>query len=181
MSVQDKLSKHQVKSFRKLRDYSIRVNGVETKVVRLKVQRNMYGDSTGFGIVSDDVINIVLDLPNEIPLSRLRKDVTKEVPQTQNIYLHEILPIEGQAESAHNIEREDILVVRIFDEKDGEPDKEDKPYLFVLRVSEMLGMIGNRHIVAQKFQCAPYNVALPQSIQDLVDEYLSGDDYYYDG
>ena len=181
MGVQDKLSKHQIKSLRKLRDYSVFVNGVETLAVRLKVVRNIYGDSNDFQIVSSDVIRIALDLPNEIPLTRLRKDVTKEVPQTQNIYLHEIIPIEGHAESKDNIEREDIIVIRIFDEKDGEQEKEDKPYLFVLRVSEVLGMIGNRHIVAQKFQCAPYNVALPQSIQDFIDEYLQGDDYYYGG
>lgn len=164
MGIQDKIARSQITARHKLRDYNISQSGVETQVIRLKVEENMYGDET-VEIVDDDVITLALDLPDEIPQTRLRTDVTQQIADTQSYYFFDILPIEGYSRLEDNVEKGDILVYIIH-------DKKDSPSLYlVLRVSELIGTISNRYLTSRKFQCAPHNMGLPQQVQDIINKY----------
>jgi hypothetical protein len=164
MGIQDKIARSQISARHKLRDYNLSQSGIETQVVRLKTEENMYGDET-VEIVDNDIITLALDLPDEVPQTRLRTDVTQQIAETQSYFFFDILPIEGYSQLEDNVEKGDIIVYTIHDAK-------DKPSLhLVLRVSELIGTISNRYLTSRKFQCAPYNMALPQQVQDIIENY----------
>jgi len=164
VGIQDKISKAQVSVRRKLRDYKIEQSGFEGQVIRLKTDVDMYDDET-ITLISDDVITLSLDLPEKIPYTRLRQNVTEAPATTENLFLYEILPISGYAKFTDNIEKGDILIHKIYD------DVHSAPYLFILRVSELIATVSIRHITSREFQCSPYNMPLPVEVQDLITQY----------
>jgi len=165
MGIQDKIAKSQITAQHKLRDYKVDQNGFEGQIIRLKTEENRYGDEN-IQIVNDDVITLSLDLPDEIPYSRMRTDVTKEVAKTQSLYLYDVLPIEGFAKYDDNVEKGDLLIHKIYDNRE-----DGIPFYLVLRVSEILGTISLRYISSRKFYCSPHNMALPQRVQDIINKY----------
>lgn len=167
MSIQDSISKSFVDWKRRIRDYAVSNTGFQGQVIRVKATQNMYGDES-IEVIDSNIITISLDIPDEIPLNRLRKDVvTPSQIQTQNTHLYDILPIRGQARFADNVEEGDFLIHKIYDE-----GKEvDDPYLWILRVSELLGSISVRHLTHITFYCAPYAGVLPQKVQDIIETY----------
>ncbi len=167
MGIQDKISSNQYSWLKKLNDYKIDISGSEAQTIRLKVEEDMYGDPSEISIVSHNRINIVLDIPGDLPIDRLREDVTMEIGKTQSIFLYDIIPIVGYAKFEDNIEKDDILIRKIF--TDNLPESE--PYYIILRVSDILGNVTIRHITRKHFNCAPYNESLPQKVQDIIDSY----------
>lgn len=165
MGLQDKIIKSQIGATHSLRDYKISQMGFEGQVIRLKVEENRYGDET-IEIINDDVITLSLDLPDEIPQTRMRQDVTQEVAQTDSFFFYDILPIEGFSAFDDNIEQGDILIIKMFD---GVSD--NYPFLLVLRVSEIIGTVSLRYLTSRKFYCAPHNIALPEAVQEIIDNY----------
>ncbi len=167
MSIQDSLSSAFVDWKRRIRDYSISNAGFQGQVIRVKVTENMYGDED-ITVIDSSIINVTLDIPDEIPLNRLRKDVvTPTQIQTQNTHLYDILPIRGQARFEDYVEEGDFLIHKIYDKgKDV-----DTPYLWILRVSELLGSIFIRHLTHINFYCSPYMGALPQKVQDIIETF----------
>jgi len=167
LSIQDKLSKNFVSWGRKIRDYAVHTTGFEGNVIRIKATENMYGDEE-MEMISNDIVFVSLDIPDEIPLTRLRTDVvTPSQIQTDNTFLYDILPIKGYAKWADNIEKGDFLIHKIYDEmKDVE-----NVYLWVLRISELIGSISVRHLTNISFNCAPYNGVLPSVVQDVIENY----------
>lgn len=167
MGVQDKISKTMVSWKRKIRDYSIHSSGFEGSIIRIKATENMYGDEE-MELISNDIIYVSLDIPDEIPITRLRKDVvTPNQIQTDNTFLYDILPIRGYAKWEDNLEKGDFLIHKIYDEMKDTINT----YLWILRVSELLGSISVRHLTNISFQCSPYNGVLPQTVQDVIENY----------
>ena len=167
MGIQDSLSKAFVNWKRTIRDYAIHNTGFEGNVIRLKTTSDMYGDAE-VEVISSSIINIALDIPDEIPLTRLRRDVlTPNDVELKNTFLYDIIPVRGYAKWADNVEQGDFLIHKIY----AEDKNVENVYLWLLRVSEMLGSISVRHLTNMSSQCAPYNGALPQTVQDIIENY----------
>lgn len=165
MSLQDKIIKSQIGAMHTLRDYKTSQMGFTGQVIRLKVEENMYGDET-IEIINDDVITLSLALPDEIPQTRMRSDVTQAIAETQSWFFYDVLPIEGYSAYEDNVEKGDLLIIKIFDYK-----TDSTPFYLVLRVSEIIGTVSLRYMTSRKFYCAPHNMALPQAVQQIIDNY----------
>ena len=114
MSYQSKIAAATSGLKRKLRDYGVSQTGDDIKVIRLTVGRDKYGDETSLVVVSHDEVTITLDMPDQIPISRLRTDLGSElITTTNNTFLYDILPIMGFARFADNIDAE-IFIFGIF-------------------------------------------------------------------
>ena len=120
MGYQDKISSTFAQWTRNINDYKIQQSGFEGQVIRLKTTVNMYGDETEWEIVSHDIVTVSLSIPGEIPLTRLRKDVTEEVPEIKNVFLYDILPITGSSRFEDNIEKDDLLFDNLKKENQNE-------------------------------------------------------------
>jgi len=169
MSYQSKIAANHSHLKRKLRDYSVKMTGDDVKVVRLTLTTNKYGDDTGLTILSDGVIIVTLDIPAEIPLSRLRTDLGSElITTTDNTYLYDILPIIGFARFEDDVEKGDFIIHKVYDEDD---ELNETNYLWTLQVSEIIGNFSHGRISGRRFQCAPYNGIFPSEVQDLITAY----------
>lgn len=166
MSIQDKLSAFHISTKRKLFDFNVSNLGVEVKAIRLKTTATRFDDEE-IEVINDDLLTVNIDLPENIPLTRLRDSVLDEVPTTESVFLYDILPIAGYAKLEDNVEKGDILIVRIFFDTTNVDDAK----FFILRVSEMKGNISNRYMVHKSFDCAPHTIALPDAVQNIVDSY----------
>ena len=165
MSIQDKIAASQILFKRRIRDYSISINGVETKVIRLKVTENKYSDEI-VEVIDHETLTIALDIPEDIPLDRLRNSNLEPTFDTQSTFLYDILPIMGTAKHTDNIEKGDILILKIMDEV-----TTHDPMLWTLRVSELLGVFSNRYLINRTFQCSPYNMTLSAEVQEIISIY----------
>lgn len=167
MSYQSKIAAATSKLKRKLRDHSVSIAGDDVRVIRLKITENQYGDET-ITIVDHDDIVIVLDIPEGIPLDRLRVNLSEPVTTTESIFLFDILPIIGYAQFEDNVEKGDVLVFKMYDEDD---EDNGTNYTLILRVSEILGNFSHGRISGRRFQCAPHNIILPTEVQDIINTY----------
>lgn len=166
MSIQDKITKAVSPSLRKIFDYKVSASGTESQVVRLKVARNQYQDITDIDVVSHDTV--VIKFPNltELPLTRLRTELTNAPTTTTSLFLYDLLPITAIAQFQDNIEWNDILIRKLYSDLPSTPQM----YL-VLQVTEVFGTFSNNFLLWRQFNCAPYNEALPVEVQTIVDSY----------
>ncbi len=169
MSIQNKLAKIFSPLQRKLFDYQIDLIGSDVKVIRLKITENQYLDEV-IEIISDDVIELKLALPTEIPLYRFRNEVEDEIDEKTGLFLYDILPIEGFSKFPDNIEKFDIFVKKIKDE-----NNLTDPMLMILRVSNVVGSLNVDELVWKKFYCAPYNLTISTELQTIIDSYEDDD------
>jgi len=166
MSIQDKISTKLAPLQRKLFDNQINLMGSSTKVIRLQVITDKYMDET-ITVINNDVIEIILKIPSEIPLYRLTRDTTSPViTEKTGLYLYDILPIEGYSRFEDNVEKGDIIIKKIYDE-----NMSTDPLLLILRVSEPLGGISSNSLVWKKFNCSPHNMTLTSDIKQIIQAY----------
>ena len=171
MSYQDKLAKATSRIRRHLFDYKVSITGTQTQVMRFKVTTDMYQDKE-YQLISYDLVPFYLKLPEAIPMTRFRsmsnpQNVLDESDaDTGNIFLYDILPLEGYSRFSDDVEKGDLIIKRIQADDDN-----DDPYLFILQVAETLGNIDQERIVWKQHNCAPYTRALPQNITDLILQY----------
>ena len=167
MGLQSKIALASSKLKRKLCDYSVFTSGDDVKVIRLSVSENKYGDET-ITVIDHSEIQLVLEIRAEIPVSRLRINISEPITTTENVYLYDILPVMGWARFDDNVEKGDILIHKVYDEDD---EENNTNYLWVLRVSEILGNFSHGRISGRRFQCAPYNLTLPTEVQTIINNY----------
>lgn len=148
-TIQTKLDRKTAALRRKLFDNSISLMGQELKCVRLKTAKNIYGDVETLVVINDDVVTAVIKIPSDIPFSRLRGDVVDEVNDSSTVFFYDILPIDIYSQWADNIEKDDILIFEIFDEK-------DEPLQIILKVSDSVTKF-KQSIVWKRSLGAPYN------------------------
>ena len=165
MSIQSKLAKVHSGLMRKLFDYQIGLIGSDVKVIRLKITENQYLDET-IEVISDDLIELKLVLPTEIPLYRLRGEAQDVIDEKSGLFLYDILPIEGYSKFTDNIEKFDILIKKMKDE-----NSSTDPMLMILRVTEPVGSFNVDELVWKKFYCAPYNLTLTTEMQTIIETY----------
>ncbi len=166
MSIQDKISSKLAPLQRKLFDRQISLMGNNVKVIRLQVVEDKYMDET-ISIIDNDIIEIILDIPAEIPLYRLgRTSSSPVITESTGLYLYDILPIEGYSKFEDNVEKGDILIKKIYDEK-----ANTDPLLLILRISESLGSISNTDLVWKKFHCSPHNLTLTAELIQIINNF----------
>lgn len=168
MGIQNALSKRFNSWVKRLHDYKIDISGWSGPVVRVTTTENMYGDYTDVSVVNHDILNISLDIPDEIPMNRLRQSVTENLTSTtQNLFMYDILPVIGYAKFSDNIAKDDYLIQVYYDQD----PLQDTAYYLILQVTELIGNFNVNNIVNTQFQCSPYTQALTQEVQDIVDTY----------
>lgn len=162
MGVYDKIANSQGKLKRKFFDYSVNNSGTENKVILLKLTTNKYNDIE-VEIAKHFISSIVIDIPGEIPIDRLRTDITIPQATTQSVFLYDILPVQIYSKFEDNIERGDIIVEKIT--------MDSGVYYLVLEVAETLGNILGRQIVYKKQNAAPYTKTLPTEVKSIIENY----------
>ena len=166
MSLQDKIAQSQILARSKLHDYMISQVGTETKVIRLEVGYNLEGDPTGMEIVSHSEITLRMSMPDDIPITRLRTDITVEdTTSTENVFFYDILPIEIYAKYTDSLNKGDIIIRRL--KRNGE----DQEFYHVLQITELLGNYRANYLTFERFQAAPYTAPLPTEVQDIINTY----------
>ena len=176
MSIQTKIAKASEKLQRKLFDQQIFLMGGDTDVIRIKFSEDKYHDRSVTAINSS-VVSVIINIPAEIPLYRLRPSWDETTSPTQNdvyvdeatgMYLYDLLPIEVYAKFSDNIERRDILVKRYRDDQTTVSGKELK---LIIQITEPLGGFSNSGLVWRKFNAAPVTSTLPSDVQSLINSY----------
>jgi hypothetical protein len=174
-SVQDKIELAKLNASKKLFDNTIRLLGQECKVLRIKVIENKYQDETYTVIppTSNDIIDIIIDFPFDIPLTRYRVNSSTANIDSQGISVYDLLPIDiyyrwkNQEDSTINrgdIEKRDLILYVIEDEGTKIP--------LLFRVAEILGTI-RKSLIFKKGQISPYNGFISSSLQTVIKNYLN--------
>lgn len=167
MSIQDKISRANIKAGRKLFDERLAVSGGVSKVIRLQFQRDDFGDEEGLTLLNHEEVEVEIIGLEGIPLSRLRKNLNKPLVQpTTSLYLYDVLPIIVRTKFSTNIQKDDILVKRYFDDNDV-----SKYYYLTLQITEVVGTFNVTDLVSMEFNAAPYIQTLPSSIEDIINTY----------
>jgi hypothetical protein len=164
MSIQDHIAKSLSKLKRKLYDYTIKTIGTESKVILLKIEKDQWGDEETLRIVKNSVCELFLNIPEDIPISRLRTDITQEVAKTTSTFFYDILPIEIYAKFEDNLEKGDILIKIIRTDSTN--------FYMVLQVTDLMGNFDNGYMTRRKYYAAPYLMMLPSEVQTIIDSYL---------
>ena len=174
MSLQDKILKANDRTKRKLFDEKVTESGNNAKVVRLQVVEDDFGDET-ITLISHEEIVVAYPALEDIPLSRLRKDLSVQTTTSQqSLYLYDILPLEVRSLFVDQLHKGDILIRKLYDETDGNivdgVSEENKPFYLTLRVTEPVGNFTNS-LVNLRFNTAPYIQKFDQSIIDIIESY----------
>lgn len=162
MTALDKLIKSQIPARRKLHDYQISSSGTEIDIIFLKVDKNKYLDET-VTIERHFITSLTLDIPGEIPITRMRKDLSTDLIQTSSVFFYDVLPTKCYTKFADLAEKGDLFVHRIYMDND--------IYYIVFEITETLGNIQNGQLIFKVQQCAPYTKALPQDAIDIINSY----------
>ena len=163
MAIQEKLANAFGGLKRKLFDHQIHLTGLEHTLVRLKVEVNKYRDEE-ITVLSHDLITVQIAIPGDIPLFRLRGASQDAIDTKTGIFLYDVIPMEAYAKFEDNIEKGDLLIRVVFDEK-----IETDPLVQVFRVSEVVGSMDTQ-LIHRKFLCAPYNMTLPDEAVSIIEE-----------
>ena len=148
-SIQTKIDRKTAGLRRKLFDNSIALMGSDVRCVRLKTEKNMYGDVEILTIIDNDTISVVVSIPSDIPISRLRGDAVDSSNDSSTVFFYDIIPIDIYSQWGDNIEKDDILIFEIFDER-------DEPLSIILKVSDAVTKF-KQSIVWKRSLAAPYN------------------------
>lgn len=160
-SIQEKIEKRNIGARRKLFDNGIRLIGIETNTVRLKIVEDKYGDETQT-IVSQDNIVVRIVYPPELPIDRYRADfIPGDAVESSHTFFYEVLPIEVYSQWTDNIEKGDLLVHKVLDEQ-------ANPIKILLKMSETLATF-QTEVFWKKMYAAPYNGVVPIEIQTIID------------
>lgn len=163
MSLQDKIAQSQIDARSKLHDYMISQVGTETKVIRITTSKNLEGDVIGIEILNHSLVTLRMTIPDEIPITRLRKDVTESITTTDNVFFYDILPIEIFAKYTDEIAKGDIIIRKL--------KRENETFYHILQVTGVLGNYRANYLTYDRYQCAPYSYPLPSQVQDIIDSY----------
>jgi len=166
MSLQDKIAQSQAKARSKLHDFSITQIGTEIRAVRLKTEYSLEGDAEENIIVSHGEVDLYIDLPKEIPIDRLRRNLTSNGSSAiSNIYMFDVLPIEVYPKYGSDLQTGDIIIYKL-------KYKNEEEFYHVFQLTENIGSFNTREFSFQKFNTAPYLTAFTEEIKNVIEGYL---------
>lgn len=160
MSLQDKLVRSSIKIRQKLFDNQIHLMGQSAKVIRIKPDKNQYGDDKSLKIISKDTIECIINYPGNVPLSRNRTNNSFEQVSNTGIFLMDVLPIDLYSQWQDNVEKFDFIIHTVKDEQDND-------IKFLLQVSEVVGSFTSS-LLWKKNLCAPYNGVYAKEILNMI-------------
>ena len=167
MSIQDKILRANDPIKRKLYDNKIKFSGNASKVIRLVIEEDRHGDETLVELTSHS--EIIVDFANleEIPLSRLRKDLTSTaVTSQESLYLYDVLPILIRPQFDDVVYKNDIIIKKLYDDR-----FEDQSFYLTLRVTETVGSFSPISLTSVYYQTAPIIQIFSQDIIDIIESY----------
>jgi len=165
MSMQDKLAKAFSGYRRKCMDLAIQFSGTESNMIQIRQRIDKYGDSVEIELQKKEKVTVLLSIPEEVPVDRLRTldNLTSEVP-TQQVSLFDVLPIEMWVKFSDNAAKGDIFIKPIYFEHGNQ-----KPYFLVLEIADAIANIDNGHLVWIKYNAAPCTKQLSPLIKDYME------------
>lgn len=167
MAMQDKILSKADRFRRKLYNKTIEFSGNESHVIRLRISEDRFEDETLIELINHEDIIVNMTTLEEIPLSRLRRDLSLPVTlSNQSLFLYDILPIIVEPAFGHDIEVDDILIKKIYNES-----FDEKPFYLVLRITESIGNFSPMSLIKLQYQAAPYIQAFSQDIIDIIEGY----------
>lgn len=168
LSLQDKLLKANDPLKRKLYHIKLKQSGHEHRLLRLRIEEDDFGDENSIVLKSKEAIIVEMTLPDKIPLSRLRQDLT--LPgvdsNSSSFYLYDNLPIIMKASFEYKLYKDDLIIKQVFDET------ENRPFYLSLQVVEALGDISPNSLINLEYNVAPYIMPLPPDIAEEVYNYF---------
>jgi len=167
MSFQDRLLGFTDKVKRVVYDEKLKTSGTESRFIRLTTTEDDFGDVEEVVVVNHEEIILEIQNLEEIPLSRMRKDLSTPIgTATSGLYLMDILPITCRARFKDQINKGDILIKKLQDENPNSP-----PYYLALRVLEPIGTFSPNSITAITYNLAPYTESFSQEVVDIINDY----------
>lgn len=151
---------------RKLYDEKLKRSGNESKLIRLTLQVDDFGDYTDISIVNHELIEAEIVGLNNIPINRLRTNLgTPLAVPTTGLSFFDVLPIVVKAPWNVNLEKGDILIKKLQDERE-----DTKNLYLTLQITETLGTFDTA-LIAREYNSSFYTEELTQEIIDLIEIY----------
>ncbi len=167
MSLQDKILLSLDPFKRKVYNTKLDWSGNEVRCIRLQVIEDKYGDEITINLINSEEIVLNITQLEEIPLSRLRKDLSvPQITQQESLFLYDILPIVVEPKLNVELEVGDIIVRLLYDE-----NLANKPFYLTLRITESIGSFSPLSLVKLKYNTAPVLDVFSQEIIDLIESY----------
>lgn len=162
MSIQDQISRATRDVRYTLMDNNIYVKGRSIHVVRFQVTKDMYDDET-VTFIKKDKIEVILNYPGEIPLYRFSRNNYDQSVEDTGVFFFDILPIDIFTKWKDKVIKGDYIFHSLKDE-------EDNPIEILLKISEVVGRFDSERLIWRKGWCSPYNGAIPEELQEAIDE-----------
>lgn len=145
---QARLLAKQGKISQKLVDNQIKLEGVITDVIRIRGKFSVQGDYISRIVDNIDVVEIVFPSIKDVPMRRfLQSDNTTNIQAIDGVSKEtKIEPFECYAPITATVDNDDIIL-KFFENPDG-----DEPWILALKVADVLGTFGARHIIWQKLK-----------------------------
>lgn len=161
---QARLGRRLDKITKKILDNSIRLTSSPINMIRIRTERDERSqDTVSRTIVADNVMSIVFPVIKDIPLRSLESDGS--VSPVPSLYtINEQTYFEIYAPFYESLDLDDLLIRVIFDEEN------DRNYVMVLQVKEILGTIGASQLRWKKYWVTLYDEALPNKIIEIIKE-----------
>lgn len=166
MSIQDKILQANIKVRRTLYNSRVKQSGNTTQMIRLEIVEDDFGDFTSQRIINHELVEVEISGLDQVPLSRLRTNITTPTAPSTNLFLYDILPLKMHTPFSVNIQKNDVLVQKVQDETEA-----TKAFYLVLQVTEVTGAITIPHLVGLEYNIAPYTQRLPSEAEQIVDSY----------
>lgn len=167
MSFQDRLLSYTDNIKRKIYDEKFKTSGNEARFIRLTIEEDDFGDAETVAVINHEEIIIEVNNLEEVPVSRLRKDLTTPgSTATTGLYLMDLLPITGKMRFVDQVNKDDILIKKIQDE-----NPNTKPYYLTLKVTDILASLSPNSITSLTFNLAPYTDAFDEEIVSIIESY----------
>lgn len=166
MSMQDKIlaSSHRLR--RALYDEHLKRSGHGSKLIRLSIQEDDFGDYTDITILNDELIEAEIIGLEGIPLNRLRTNLGSPLPTpTTGLHFFDVLPILVKSPWNVKLEKDDILIKKLQDERD-----ETKYMYLTLQVTEITGTFDTQ-LISKIYNTSFYTEELTQEVIDLIETY----------
>lgn len=162
MNYQAKLEKASKGASYKLFDNNIKITGKPTTALRLRLEKDVYGDLQEWSIIKQDSISLTISYPDDIPLSRFRNDNHDQTKvASTGIFLFDVLPIEVYSKWADDIEVGDYLIDIMIDERGNQ-------IKIPLVLTEITGSFGINVLKYKKLRAAVYNDGFDPEIQAII-------------
>lgn len=166
MSMQNKILQSSHKLRRKLYDEKLKRSGHENKLIRLSITTDDFGDYSDITVINNELVEVEVVGLQGIPINRFRSNLGQPLSlPTTGMHFFDVLPIIVKAPWQVQLEKDDILIKKIQD------DRDETKYLYLtLQVTDTTGTFDTA-LVAREYNTSFYTEELTQEVIDLIETY----------